>query len=236
MRISLILFALTLISSCGFVHDHEGYLPVEPSGLQTKVTTDLPQVVMVYNGGVCTGTIVADNLVLTAAHCDRGTEFNIFHHDGPLLGKTTTRHAPEKDDPDIAVLEFPTGTFKDSPLPLGFSVEKNDSVELVGFGCNDAESKLGQTIKRRGSNTVLDVFQFITLYTPLTQNGRLIVGSDNTSGICSGDSGGPLLKNGGIVGVGSISEVHSNKVYSWFVNLNLQAARDFLRPFLPGVP
>ncbi len=234
--VNLVAFGIILVSGCGYVHNHAGFVPIEPSLRQTQATGDIAQVVMVYNGGICTGTVVADNLVLTAAHCDRGTPFKVYHHDGPLLGETSTRFAPEKNDPDIALLQFPAGTFRLDPLKLAFEVEQNDTVEVIGFGCNDAVKQLGQAIKRRGSNHVLEIFAFITLFTPLVRDGRTIVGSDNTAGICSGDSGSPLLKNGAVVGVGTISEVRPDRIYSWFVNLNLPAARAFLGTHLSGIP
>lgn len=224
---------LTMIANCGYTHDHSGFIEETPNQKETMETKTLPQVVLVYYGSVCTGVIVAHNYVLTAAHCKAGSQsIAVYHHDGPKLGETTQRLAPTGNDPDIALLKFPDGTFTEVPLKLGFDVSKNDAVDVIGFGCNDVISKIGQTIKRHGTNHVLNVFEFITLYTSLRLNGKLIVGSNNVAGICDGDSGSPLLKNDKVVGIASISEIRSDRVYSWFVNLSNAPARAFLSQYL----
>ena len=223
----------TIISCCGYLHNFDGFLLVDPSGTPVSSTTDYPQVVMVYTGSACTGVIVDHDLVLTAGHCRSYKDsYSVFDQTGPKLGTTSDRIAPPDDDPDIALLRFPPNTFTIPPLTIGPEVVQNDLVELVGFGCNDAKEQTGQLIKRRATNHVLNVFDFITLYTPLSSSGKMIVGSDNTAGICSGDSGGPLLKNGQVVGISSISEVRTDRVYSWFVNLSHPKAREFLGQYL----
>jgi hypothetical protein len=235
--LALLLIFLAGENRCGYVHDHTGHIADEPSRKPTEESRTIPQIVLIYHDDICTGTIVANNYVLTAAHCGKaGTKFKIYHHDGPKLGATEERYVPDGEDPDLALLKFPDGTFTLDPLPLGFEAAQNDVVDVVGFGCNDVIEKTGQTIKRLGKNRILNVFAFITLYTPLVNNGKLIVGSDNVAGICTGDSGAPLLREGKVIGVASISEVKDDRVYSWYVNLNHETARGFLRNHLNNIP
>lgn len=228
----LVVFSSTVIG-CGYVHDHRGFIEDTPSATEAGETKLWPQVVLVYGDSVCTGVIVQHNYVLTAAHCtNSNTSIAVYHHDGPKLGETSDHAAPQDNDPDIALLKFSDQTFSIPPLSLGLDTAKNDVVEVVGFGCNDARTQLGQTIKRQGFNRILEVFEFITLYTPLTTIAKQIVGPDNVAGICRGDSGSPLLKEQRVVGIGSISEVKTDRVYSWYVNLNSAPARQFLAQYL----
>src|SRR3989338_5532068 len=118
---------VSLVISCGYVHDHHGFIEDAPSGTEASESKLWPQVVLVYGDSICTGVIVQHNYVLTAAHCsDSNTSLAVYHHDGPKLGEASEHYAPQDNDPDIALLKFSDQTFSIPPLSLGFDTAKND--------------------------------------------------------------------------------------------------------------
>jgi len=81
---------------------------------------------------------------------------------------------------------------------LGDSVVAGDVLRLVGFGCNNIDSKRGAGVKRTGTNAVAKLSSYIEFLTPASEStgygARGIIGPSNRAGSCFGDSGGPALK------------------------------------------
>ena len=167
-------------------------------------TSDFPGVVSVSipSGGLCTGTIISPRAVLTAAHCTQGAgQYSVKGSFGTVRTSVVENFGPgEVDDPnDISILVFPANTFAQNlVINIGDSVRVGETARLVGFGCNNIDTRTGAGIKRTGTNVVADVYDYVEFYTPASStSSRGIIGPQNRAGSCFGDSGGPALKEVG---------------------------------------
>lgn len=186
-------------------------------------------------GSLCTGTVIAPTVVLTAAHCvhpdtvGADVEFSVLTaadltdkaHPSPKLTVKETHYDPAFNiknvlnghDIAVVILDAPT-TLKPIPwngeaLPASLT---GQPARLVGYGLNDSFGKKGAGLKRQVT-VKLNSFDG-----NFVKTGGLIP----WKGICSGDSGGPVLvKVGGVekvVGVNSfgillcLSESSSTRV------------------------
>lgn len=163
-------------------------------------TTAYPAVGMLTTGvGACTGTLIADTVVLTAAHCIEGANNGTFSF-GPGGQTGFDQQISVIDtfghryyDPaviranDIALVrlaEAPTGI-----QPMAFNVDPLDDsflgapVNVVGYGVTDGEAQTGAGTKRQVLLSIDDV-------TP-----EHIQLGDVNQNICQGDSGGPTILN-----------------------------------------
>ncbi len=213
------------------------------------VDTGDPAVVAVYaikpgeeSGALCTGTVISPTVVLTAAHCvhpDTVGTGNTFYvltapdltdpmNPSPKLAVKETHYDPDFDvnqilnghDIAVVILDAPT-TIR--PIPWNAAAMNNrlvgQNARLVGYGLSNSFAQTGAGVKRQVTvplNTFDDLF---------VKTGKLFP----WKGICSGDSGGPvLMKINGVekvVGVNSfgilycLSESSSTRVdtYKAFV-------------------
>lgn len=140
-------------------------------------------------GGLCTGTAVAPNVILTARHCVGGANY-FFTIQEPLnVRRFTVRQRWSSPNADIALL------WVREPVPWTRALEEHGPVgataAVVGFGgdsChygNGWEYNYGVGVKRVGFFTT-------------QANGNIDPGI-----LCPGDSGGPIIdwSNGKIFGV-----------------------------------
>ncbi len=180
----------------------------------TSVSNNNPiarSVVAIYNDlakTICTGSLLANNLVLTAAHCtttDPRFLYVIFETDFSSSDSAQVRQykmrqvtvamaSPVwkrqehliKNQGDIGLLKF------NGPVPAGYIpvslltdftvLKKGVPVVIAGYGVNNATTKQGHRILRQTS-VLLDNPQFSDLEMSVDQSkGR---------GACLGDSGGP---------------------------------------------
>ena len=165
--------------------------------------------VMVQNtrGGVCSGVVIAPDVVLTAAHCVAGGgEFRVHWRgdDGqPVLippaarvvhpGYVANAVAERRRSIDLALLRTPT----DLPGrygPIALSSDRPAKAERVTLG--------GYGVAREGDARSTGTFRTVALAAvePYGPSSILLWASGSPgAGACEGDSGGPILGASGTV-------------------------------------
>lgn len=165
--------------------------------------------VMVLNsrGGMCSGVVLAPDVVLTAAHCVAGDgEFRVHWRgdDGqPVLITPAARAlhplyvsnsvAERRRSIDLAMLRVPTplpGRFGPAALASG-PPAKGSAVTLGGYG-----------VAREGDARSTGTFRTaeLAVVEPYGRSSILLwVSGRRGVGACEGDSGGPIAADGGAV-------------------------------------
>lgn len=159
---------------------------------------------------ICTGSLIGNNLVLTAAHClgtDPSKMLVIFHTDSSKAKKEdarqvvgaianplwrTNRNLP-KNSGDIALVKYlgatPAGYKAATILPNTSALKTGTAVLLAGYGISDGVKKSGSGVLRQVMTTISNA-QFSASELQLEQR--------KGQGACHGDSGGPayIVSNG----------------------------------------
>jgi secreted trypsin-like serine protease len=167
-------------------------------------------------GNVCTGTALARDLVLTAAHCvTPASTYTVFPAKGaaPIATRGISVHpryepqsyANSRATADVALIRLATA------LPAGIvaaelnraasPVAVGEQFVIAGFGTTAPSSDAGLGVPRTATLVVTGqpgVLQ-IRLYDPATKGERPGLGA------CTGDSGGPAFRDGRVAGVVSWS-------------------------------
>lgn len=152
---------------------------------------------------LCTGSIIADDLIVTAAHCVQahGTGmrilFGLKSNSSAITRKASDARVPQEyqgenstgiDQYDIGLVRFPgglpAGYVAAQVLPESIALADNESVTLSGYGITDGSTHAGSGTLRK-----TDVKIKIANY------GRTEVLLDQSKGhgACHGDSGGPAV-------------------------------------------
>jgi secreted trypsin-like serine protease len=214
-------------------------------------------------GSICTGTLVAEDMILTAAHCaPRKTDGKSFmfigfgnNIDDSFTAKRKTpiglvaeyRVNTQWDETttsllnspnDLAILRFegtlPEG-FKIRPLPSeDYKIDSKGTIEMIGFGLT-VEKGNDSGILRHTEVPATKVAEgvYIPKYKQYVPVPGTIIMNQQETGVCSGDSGGPLFAkvNGTVTMVGvtsMVADMSENEVkrachgISVFVDLRAQ--------------
>jgi V8-like Glu-specific endopeptidase len=214
-----------------------------------ETDTGDPSVVAVYaqqlgatSGFLCTGSVIAPTVVLTAAHCVSASETganarfvvltanDINRPGGQQLAvkevhanpRWSAKNLENGHDQGIVILAQATTL---APLPFNAHALAASStgaaLRIVGYGLDDGVDQKGAGVKRQALTKMGSV------------EDTLIEVGNSQKGTCNGDSGGPaFMKLGGvetIVGTTSYGdETCSDGGYDARVDTDL----DFIQPFL----
>ena len=159
------------------------------------------------NGGsVCTGAVLARDLILTAAHCVApGATYSVFRaKNTPALAIKSIQAHPRYDPQsyalnrataDVALIKL-AAALPESFVPVsleapGAAVVVGDRFTIAGFGVTAAGSDNGIGLARTASLVATGqpgTLQ-VRLFDPTTKGDRPGLGA------CTGDSGGPVLRD-----------------------------------------
>lgn len=162
--------------------------------------------------GICTGTLVGNDYILTAGHCTTDlTSAHVYSDRGSQAVTSWITHPGFKgvnSQFDLALLKVPgftkgTGT---TPEQIGYdeNVQINDQLSVIGYGV-DENDNAGASLP--GSNP-----KAAKIKVEIIEDGVIGNRYDSTkTNACFGDSGASLYKSGKIVGIESFGTTENCK-------------------------
>jgi len=199
------ILGLLLVAACGNNGSLSSDLLPSPNGQYVTYSDDYAYAVAVYapqSSGICSGTRIAENKILTASHCtERSGTFVVRNADFYASGSQVVRlGSGDVGDPnDLAVITLNNISRDDAPeskqriAPIGTQAVLGETLRLTGVGCDDVIAKSGIGQMRTGTNLVYERSDLLTFISPLESVHR-VAGSNNRASSCAGDSGGGWIR------------------------------------------
>jgi len=177
--------------------------------------------------GVCTGTLIAADVVLTAGHCAEINPTAVIANTTDYTSTAGSRVAVQRTVAypswettyDVAVIVLAQPITGVQPRKLGtsctFNAFQSDvMVRLVGFGATDTQGKAANSVLKEATTAVTDPMcsSGNGCNTSVAPGGEFIAGGSGTADSCFGDSGGPVYLETprGTVVVGAVSRGVNN--------------------------
>jgi secreted trypsin-like serine protease len=164
---------------------------------------------------LCTGTALAHDLVLTAAHCVfRNVDYQVkaYQNGGPIAVRTVARHprfdyasyAASRATADVALIKL-AAPLPDAVIPASLAAARRvtvgETLTIAGFGVTLAGTARGLGQPRMATLAVTGTpgSLQIRLFDIATRNQRIGLGG------CTGDSGAPAYDGEGPLVIGVVS-------------------------------
>lgn len=240
-----------LAASCASPEDHVELQQSPIIGGNAASSGQFPTVVAVLNAGLCTGTLVAPDLVMTAAHCISPAVLG-YSSQSQVTYDTAVRIGSTRADSGGYVIQaaatLPHPSFSESSLGrhdigLIWLADSVTSVTPTVLNRNHADAPAGITTSLVGFGLTNPNNQYSsgTLYylgskptvgcSSIGESDTYLLCYDQTNGTgsCSGDSGGPSFATIGgtrkLVGVTSFGDQYCQQIGAY---TRIDAELDFL--------
>jgi uncharacterized protein (TIGR03382 family) len=258
---------ISLVAATAFANNNEGELPAPPEaednpfaifGGQPAADGEFPAVVMLeVGGGLCTGTLIDKEWVLTAAHCvdpqvlqqpsqqavTAGTKvhfgtIDVFKSSGRVIKAAETIKKPSFNvnnlgQNDIGLIRLVTPVTDIQPIPVNFDAGAAPvgltPILMVGFGQTQTGG-VGKMFKV-DNRTAISCSSFGG------SNAALICYSQTDGkGKCEGDSGGPSFANvGGVRKIVGVTSFGDQECTQFGADTRTDAEKAFLLEHVPSL-
>jgi secreted trypsin-like serine protease len=194
-------------------------------------------------GALCTATVIAPTVLLTAAHCvcpdelGQDARFHMYAGSDATAAAAVewtsiaevhwdqafdAKHPQHGHDIGVAILSAPTRV---KPVPVNVDAipgsAKGTSIRVVGFGESQAKSHDGAGIRRQTKLRLVDF------------DDTILELDSNSGDTCEGDSGGPaIMRIGGVEKVVGITSFGRDGCDGPAFETRLDAYAEFLSDYL----